>query len=275
MKLISFAVVSLLAITVIAQSPHGTTTQSLQQSQSTSTPTPQSFQSTSTKTPQQSAQDKVQAKLEELTKDYEGEEMFFRQVYKDAQAEQQKVMELESMVDEIRIELKRITLSSDEESELKQMYYDAMRRLAKLVSKYKKYYWFYTEARGTRDNAKAELQLLRENQELLNEYNSKHGAQVGPSPNSLYNVGVLKKQNDDILREIEVLLVKYNRIKSDEEMYDARLFSAQSGELRDDIRVLQIQSGIAKKILENYKSTRSIGDWIKDAAGLYMWNANI
>ncbi|KAH6597556.1 hypothetical protein BASA61_003125 [Batrachochytrium salamandrivorans] len=232
MKLISFAVVSLLAITVIAQSPHGTTTQSLQQSQSTSTPTPQSFQSTSTKTPQQSAQDKVQAKLEELTKDYEGEEMFFRQVYKDAQAEQQKVMELESMVDEI-------------------------------------------QARGTRDNAKAELQLLRENHELLNEYNSKYGAQVGPSPNSLYNVGVLKKQNDDILREIEVLLVKYNRIKSDEEMYDARLFSAQSGELRDDIRVLQIQSGIAKKILENYKSTRSIGDWIKDAAGLYMWNANI
>ncbi|KAH6595670.1 hypothetical protein BASA50_005668 [Batrachochytrium salamandrivorans] len=82
----------------------------------------------------------------------------------------------------------------------------------------------------------------------MEEYNSKYGVQVGPSPNFLYNLGILTKQSDDILREIDVSLAKYDRIETDKKTYGARLFSAWSDKLKDDIRILQSQSGVAKKI---------------------------
>ncbi|KAH6589745.1 hypothetical protein BASA50_009838 [Batrachochytrium salamandrivorans] len=82
----------------------------------------------------------------------------------------------------------------------------------------------------------------------MEEYNSKYGVQVGPSPNFLYNLGILTKQSDDILREIDVSLAKYDRIETDKRTYGARLFSAQSDELSDVIQILQSQSRAAEKI---------------------------
>ncbi|KAH9247919.1 hypothetical protein BASA81_014463 [Batrachochytrium salamandrivorans] len=238
MKLTSFVVrFPFLAITVSAYPPQSTSTQDMQL-----------YQSTSTQTPQQSYQDRVQAEILRLTTVYEEKENLFTQVDSDSQIGRYQVLQLEDMVDEFHIELKRIDLSSDEASELKQKYHDARMQLDELMPEYKKQQQLYTQAMGVRNDAKAELKLLENNCKLMEEYSFKYGVQVGPSPNFLYNLEILKKQSDDILREIDLSLAKYDRVKTDEKTYGARLFSARSDKLQDVIRVLQSQSRVAENI---------------------------
>ncbi|KAH6589749.1 hypothetical protein BASA50_009842 [Batrachochytrium salamandrivorans] len=196
MKLISFAVVSLLAITVSAYPPQTTTTNDVQSSQSTSTQDMQPSQSTSTDDMQQPYQDRVQAEMGRLTAVCKEKEDFLIQADSDSQTGHYQVLQFEDMVDKLHDELKRIDISSDEESELKQKYHDARMKLAEAMPEYKKQQQLYKKAAEDYNDAEAELQLLENNYKLLTEYNSKHEVQVEPSPNFLYNLDILTKQSD-------------------------------------------------------------------------------
>ncbi|KAH6602282.1 hypothetical protein BASA61_001280 [Batrachochytrium salamandrivorans] len=132
MKLISFAVVSLLAITVSAYPQQTTTTQDVQSSQSTSTQTSQPSQSTSTndvqssqstaaQTPQPIDQDKVQAEVGRLTKIYEEKDARFRPVDEDLKTKQQEFMNLEEKIRLSGIELQDASLSSEDRESLEKM----------------------------------------------------------------------------------------------------------------------------------------------------------
>ncbi|KAH6573273.1 hypothetical protein BASA62_003036 [Batrachochytrium salamandrivorans] len=129
MKLISFAVVSLLAITVSAYPPQTTTTNDVQSSQSTSTQDMQPSQSTSTDDMQQPYQDRVQAEMGRLTAVCKEKEDFLIQADSDSQTGHYQVLQFEDMVGKLHDELKKIDISSDEESELKQKYHDARMKL--------------------------------------------------------------------------------------------------------------------------------------------------
>ncbi|KAH6564857.1 hypothetical protein BASA50_008314 [Batrachochytrium salamandrivorans] len=275
MKLISFAVVSLLAITVSAYPQQTTTTQDLQPSQSTSTDDVQSSQSTSTQTPQQPDQGKVQAKLEQLTKLYIKEETEFAPVDKDLKAEEENVMEIERGLNSIVVELQDTSLSSDRKSELKERYDNGKELLEMLYAKYEGHYRHHKRLRRMRNDAEASLQLLKENQKLVEERNSDSEAQAGPSPDSVYDLEILMEQNIRILKEINELLEEQKNIGADQTVPVGSSLRERSEQLKDEIQILQSQSRTAKWILWWHGPNRSIGEWIKDVTGSYVWNSNI
>ncbi|KAH6589229.1 hypothetical protein BASA50_010207 [Batrachochytrium salamandrivorans] len=231
MKLISFAVVSLLAITVSAYPQQSTSTQDVQSyqststhdchsnlrallpmmsqpSQSTSTNDAQSSQSTATPTPQPPYQDKVQVEIDRLTKVYiEADDDFYR-LNNDIQLAHETIVELEDTIINIDVQLQMAGLKADKRSQLTEKLDRLSALLKKMRDEYKEYQQPYENAMKKRNDAKAELKLLKENQRLMKEYNSKYGVQVGPSLNSVYNLDILTKQNTDILEEIDELLEK-------------------------------------------------------------------
>ncbi|KAH6593133.1 hypothetical protein BASA50_007583 [Batrachochytrium salamandrivorans] len=213
MKLISFAVVSLLAITVSAYPQQTTTTQDVQSSQSTSTQTSQPSQSTSTndvqssqstaaQTPQPIDQDKVQAEVGRLTKIYEEKDARFRPVDEDLKAKQQEFMNLEEKIRLSGIELQDASLSSEDRESMEKMGEVLKLMLKKVEIEYKRHYKKYGQVREDRDDAKAELQLFEENQKLMEEHNANNGIKVGPSPRSLYNMKILEQQNTRFLKRL-------------------------------------------------------------------------
>ncbi|KAH9269480.1 hypothetical protein BASA83_008430 [Batrachochytrium salamandrivorans] len=299
MKLISFAVVSLLAITVSAYPQQSTSTQDVQSYQSTSTPTSQqsqstsvptsqpsqststndvqSSQSTATPTPQPPYQDKVQVEIDRLTKVYiEAEDDFYR-LNRDIQLAHEAIVELEDTTINIDVQLQMAGLKADKRSQLTEKLDRLSALLKKLCGEYKEYQQPYENAMKKRNDAKAELQLLKENQILLAKYNSKHGVQVGPSPDSVYNLSILTKQNTDILERINALLKELKSLEPDEyiHLYDQDIFISPNEGRCNKILLLQSQNGVAERILGDYKPNWSIGGWIKDVTGSYVWNSNI
>ncbi|KAH6599108.1 hypothetical protein BASA50_003250 [Batrachochytrium salamandrivorans] len=189
MKLISFAVVSLLAITVSAYPQQSTSTQDVQSyqststddvqpsqststndvqpSQSTSTNDAQSSQSTATPTPQPPYQDKVQVEIDRLTKVYiEAEDDFYR-LNSDIQLAHEAIVELEDTTINIDVQLQMAGLKADKRSQLTEKLDRLSALLKKLCGEYKEYQQPYENAMKKRNDAKAELQLLKENQRLM------------------------------------------------------------------------------------------------------------
>ncbi|KAH6578984.1 hypothetical protein BASA50_003248 [Batrachochytrium salamandrivorans] len=286
MKLISFAAISLLAITVSAYPQQSTSTQDVQSYQSTSTPTSQpsqststndvqSSQSTSTQTPQQPDQGKVQAKLEQLMKFYIKEETRFAPVDRNLKDEEQNVMEIEKGLNSIIVELQDTSLSSDRKSELKEKYDNGKELLEGLYAEYKEHCRHHKMLRKMRNDAKASLQLFSENQRLVEERNSESEVQAGFSSTSLYNLFILKEQNTEILKDLNALLEEQKNIGADQIVPVGSSLRAQSEGLKDRIQILQSQNRAAEWILWLHGPSRSIGDWIKEVTGLYMWNSNI
>ncbi|KAH9269478.1 hypothetical protein BASA83_008428 [Batrachochytrium salamandrivorans] len=282
MKLISFAVVSLLAITVSAYPQQSTSTQDVQSYQSTSTPTSQqsqstsiptsqpsqststndaqSSQSTATPTPQPPYQDKVQVEIDRLTKIYEKEDDDFYRLNNDIQLAHETIVGIKDKIIDIDVQLKVAGIKAERRWSLIVDHVHSNKLLEKLRDDYKEYQQPYENAMVKRNNAKAELKLLKDNQILLAKYNSKYGVQAGPSPDSVYNLSILTKQNTDILKEIDELLAKYNRLETEDyiHLYDQNISISPNEELYSKILLLQSQNGIAERILGDYKPNRSI-----------------
>ncbi|KAH6577151.1 hypothetical protein BASA60_004230 [Batrachochytrium salamandrivorans] len=87
-------------------------------------------------------------------------------------------------------------------------------------------------------------------------HNAKVGFKTGPSPDSFYHIGFLKKQTDHIPKRIENLLAKLKEIKANEASPSDDL-KARSDELEDRIRRLGVQREIAKDILQKHEQSRS------------------
>ncbi|KAH6582814.1 hypothetical protein BASA60_001710 [Batrachochytrium salamandrivorans] len=223
MKLISFAVISLLAITVSAYPgsstlPQSTTTQDIQQHQSTATQSAEQPQSTATQSEQQSDQDKAQGELKRLMRIYEKDANAFQQ-YSDAKAALNELYEQRNEQKQLSAGPKKIL-----------------------------------------DKSRANVQLLEENQRRIMDYNLRHKVQIGPSLNSFYNLNILKKQYKGILKRIAVLSIKKEEAESivtqcnmvddpqPEMIWDPLGSAVEARE--NDIQFLQFFSEAAKKILE-------------------------
>ncbi|KAH6575194.1 hypothetical protein BASA60_005141 [Batrachochytrium salamandrivorans] len=104
-----------------------------------------------------------------------------------------------------------------------------------LKLKYDKQYQIYKKVRKVREYAKAVLDLMTENQQLIADRNFEYKVETGPSPGSFYDIGLLKDQNDKILRKIEDLLEKQKGIMAAIGAMGGskRDLMAQSDELKD------------------------------------------
>ncbi|KAH6584889.1 hypothetical protein BASA60_000766 [Batrachochytrium salamandrivorans] len=265
MKLISFAVVSLLAITVSAYPQQSTSTQDVQSYQSTSTPTSQqsqstsiptsqpsqststndaqSSQSTATPTPQPPYQDKVQVEIDRLTKIYEKEDDDFYRLNNDIQLAHETIVGIKDKIIDIDVQLKVAGIKAERRSQLTEKLDRLSALLKKMRDEYKEYQQPYENAMKRR-----------------------------PSLNSVYNLYILTKQNTDILEEIDELLEKYNRLETEDyiHLYDQNISISPNEELYSKILLLQSQNGIAERILGDYKPNRSI-----DTIGLFLVETGI
>ncbi|KAH6585513.1 hypothetical protein BASA50_001122 [Batrachochytrium salamandrivorans] len=255
MKLISFVAISFLAITVSAYPGLGTPPQS----------------------PRRFDQGEIQAELDGLKMNYEQKQMTFYPMDIEIKNEKQKVMGVWDDMELIIAKLEDTGISSDETSELWKEYRAAEVKWDELKLKYDKKHQSYAKIRKVRDSAKAELYLLMENQKLIADRNIEYNVETGPSPGSFYDIGLLKTQNDEILRKIEDLLEKQKGIMAAMAAMGGseRDSMAQSDELKDGIRFLQAQHKVAKKILRKYNQRRSIGAQVRGFINSRLPNAQI
>ncbi|KAH9275434.1 hypothetical protein BASA83_002207 [Batrachochytrium salamandrivorans] len=321
MKLISFAAISLLAITVSAWPPNSPSAQDIQESQdstvrdilqildspeqdvqqpsqdSTSQNTlqdqgdivqdiqqshedsivqdiPQQSQG-ATQSSQQSDRDKVQAEIDRLKLALDVQEHQFSQIDNYINSEKQKVTEIQAMIRKGAIKLQGISISMDERLRLQQNIYDLRMLADELTAKYREQYYAYIDAMTECGTAKAELQMLKYNQKLIAEYNADHEDQVRISPNSFYSIEILKIQHTDILKQIDKLLVEQKAMWESTCVFGGNVFRGQSEELENAIRVLQIYSGVARRIVWQHKYSQSISEWSARYLNLYLWNGQI
>ncbi|KAH6597764.1 hypothetical protein BASA61_003028 [Batrachochytrium salamandrivorans] len=240
MKLISFAVISLLAITVSAYPgsstlPQSTTTQDIQQHQSTATQSAEQPQSTATQSEQQSDQDK-------------------------AQALSQEAKTLSRMAGRLYGRSQKTGINLKKKLELEKQYSDAKAALNELYEQRNEQKQLSAGPKKILDKSRANVQLLEENQRRIMDYNLRHKVQIGPSLNSFYNLNILKKQYKGILKRIAVLSIKKEEAESivtqcnmvddpqPEMIWDPLGSAVEARE--NDIQFLQFFSEAAKKILE-------------------------
>ncbi|KAH9270746.1 hypothetical protein BASA83_007108 [Batrachochytrium salamandrivorans] len=180
MKLISFAIVSLLAITVSAYpgpgTPHqSTTTQSALQHQSTDTPGAQQHQAAAhqstvlykfylDQSEQQSDQDKAQDELKRLMQVYKNDAATLHRVENKIEVAQREAVKAMHTADKIKAKLQQTGLDSEEKLELEEQYKEAKAMVKELTVECGEQYSPHVDAKEALDDAEAKLQLLKENQ---------------------------------------------------------------------------------------------------------------
>ncbi|KAH6569258.1 hypothetical protein BASA62_005006 [Batrachochytrium salamandrivorans] len=228
-----------------------------------------------TQSSQQSDRDKVQAEIDRLKLALDVQEHQFSQIDNYINSEKQKVTDIQAMIRKGAIKLQGISISMEERLRLQQNIYDLRMLADELTAKYRKQYYAYIDAMTECGTAKAELQMLRYNQRLIAEYNADHEDQVRISPNSFYNIEILKIQYIDILNQIDKLLVEQKAMWESTRVFGGNVFRGQSEELENAIRVLQIYSGVARRIVWQHKYSQSISEWSARYLNLYLWNGQI
>ncbi|KAH9266192.1 hypothetical protein BASA84_001236 [Batrachochytrium salamandrivorans] len=238
MKLISFAIVSLLAITVSAW-PH---------------------RSTATQSKHQSAQYNARTELRRLIKLYKNDITTLRQVRVTIRMLERETMSVEQMAGMIKAQLQNTDLSSEEKLELENQRSDVEAALAELYRKRDEQNQLDMDTKKALDKSKTEAQLLRENQKWLAKYNFYHEVKIGPSPNSFYNLNTLENYYKTILQKIDTLLDKQKKIVEllgGQKMFNSRtplayMYSLENElkKIGDRILVLESYTKVAKRILE-------------------------
>ncbi|KAH9249501.1 hypothetical protein BASA81_012765 [Batrachochytrium salamandrivorans] len=255
MRLISFVALSFLAITVSAYPGLGTP------SQSTTTEDIQSPPSIAPQGEQQFDQDGVQAERARLTAAYEKEDESFSPVNSRFKISMQQITDLKDKMNSIATRLKETDLANDK-LELKKEHRDVKAKLDVLIAEYNEQLSEFIKIGTACDFAWAALNLLLENQGLIVDYNDTHDVKTGPSPDSFYHIGFLKKQTDHFPKRIENLFAKLKEIKANEAPPSDDL-KARTNELEDRIRRLGVQHEIAKDILQKHEQSRSVGARIR------------
>ncbi|KAH6579800.1 hypothetical protein BASA61_010035 [Batrachochytrium salamandrivorans] len=236
MKLIFFVAISFLAITASAWLPSSPPYHNLQQLD----------------------QDEVQVELARLTTDYENERAIIFPIEGRVKIKRQRVVASKNKVDSIVAKLKETNLRDDEKSKLDQQYDVAKVERDALSAEYNEQYLNYITIRQKRDDARTTLDLLVENQALIADHNDRHDVKTGPSPDSCYHIGFLKKQIGYILKKIKNLFKEFEDIKTDKTLSKDDL-RHQSVEIKDKIRRYKNQCETAKKIVRNYEQSQTMG----------------
>ncbi|KAH6579337.1 hypothetical protein BASA61_010310 [Batrachochytrium salamandrivorans] len=245
------------ATTQSAQQSPDATIQDIQKSQYTATQMLESFLDAA-QSAQQSDQDKVLVEMNRLTEALKIQDDRCFQMDLQINTEKQKNTEVKTIKDRIAMKLRRAGISSDKRLEMKRTAHNLKMMANKLTIGNSEQYQSYEDVMTKRRDANAELQLLKENQKLIAEHNSKNVAQVGLSPNSCYNMGILLSQYDKALKDIDTSLVEQQTIDNAISVFDNDALKAKSKQLENEIQDLRSYSKIAKEILRQHGHSQPI-----------------
>ncbi|KAH6573542.1 hypothetical protein BASA62_002916 [Batrachochytrium salamandrivorans] len=190
-------------------------------------------------------------------------------------ADERRDKEVRGIIDRTFIKLQATDISDDERLRLQQKIYNLRIVLDQLVVRHKENHRSYTDATAKRRNLSAEPHIFSDNQRLIAVYNYQHGAQVGLSPNSCYNMDILKTQYDRVHRDIDESLVEQAKLRSAISVSDDGALKTQSAQLAYKIRDLQSYSRVAREIIWQHINGRPIGVWISRLLDPYIENDKI
>ncbi|KAH9250812.1 hypothetical protein BASA81_011401 [Batrachochytrium salamandrivorans] len=247
-----------------AQQPHDATSQNIHQSQGAAT-----------QSEQPSDQNKALSEMDRLTKVCNTEDSVISEIERQMHADKRRDAKVNDMMKAIAIQLRRPSLSDHERLELQQKSYDLRMVSDELVVRYKEQHQNHKDATKKSNYATAELQLFKDNQKLIAEHNSKNEAQVGLSPNFDYSIDMLREQYDKVLKDIDVVLAEQKKIRDAMLLPGGNALKAQSKQLDNTIRTLQIYGGFARRILWEHKYGQSLGTWISESFDLHTQNVKI
>ncbi|KAH6586436.1 hypothetical protein BASA50_000392 [Batrachochytrium salamandrivorans] len=120
-----------------------------------------------------------------------------------------------------------------------------------------------------------ELQLLKDSHALIAKHNADLGTQLRLSPNSCYNINILKKQYAKILKKIDESLVKQEKISEAMRVSSDDVLKAKSVQLENHLRIFQSYNGAARRILWKHKYNKPLNAWVSEFLSTYLWNAEI
>ncbi|KAH6587349.1 hypothetical protein BASA50_001278 [Batrachochytrium salamandrivorans] len=250
-------------------------TRSAQQSPDAATQNVQQPPDAATQNAKQSGQDKVLVEMNRLTEALKIQDYRCSQIDRHINTDKQRALEVRDMIDGITSRLRRPSLNNNKKLELQKTARDLRMVADELFARYKEQHQNHKDAITVRNEMYAELQILKGNQKLIAEHNSKNEAQVGLSPNSCYNTGILETQYDDIIKDIDALFVKHKRIKGAMLLPGGNALKAQSKQLDNTIRTLQHYNVVARRILCQHKYNKPIYVWVSESLDLFPPNARI
>ncbi|KAH9257123.1 hypothetical protein BASA81_004673 [Batrachochytrium salamandrivorans] len=245
-------------------------TQSAQQNQGATSPDIQQLPDDAAPSAEKLDRNKAQIEMDRLTEAYETQDRRCSQIYSHITTDKRRDKEVRDIINKITIKLQETGLSSSEILRLRQKGYDFGIVLDQLITRHKENHRSYEDATEKRSIIHAELQLLKDSQKLMTKHNSKNEVKVELSPDSCYNMDMLKKQYNKVLKDIDNSLVEQKTIDNLLISSNDDALKTQSAQLADRIRILENYNGAAREILWQHEHGQSIDEWISESLDSYM-----
>ncbi|KAH6574293.1 hypothetical protein BASA62_002505 [Batrachochytrium salamandrivorans] len=190
-------------------------------------------------------------------------------------AEREKIIGVNGMIEAVGIKLQDTSLSSGKRLGLQEKSRELRILANELDIRQSEQHHSYIDTKTKCRNANAALQVFQKNQDLIAKHNFDNEAKVESSPGSLYNIGILKKQYDEALEDLEKLRAEQKKISDAISAPDDDASKAQRERLENTIQDLKSYSRVAGEILWAYKNTQPIGVWIPTSIDSYIQNFQI
>ncbi|KAH9250579.1 hypothetical protein BASA83_008715 [Batrachochytrium salamandrivorans] len=190
-------------------------------------------------------------------------------------SEKTHIIGVNGMIEAVGIKLQDISLSSGKRLELQEKSRELRILANELDFRQSEKHQSRIETMIKRRNANVALQVFQKNRDLIAKHNFDNEAKVESSPGSLYNIGILKKQYDEALEDLEKLRAEQKRISDAISVPDDVASKAQREKLENMIQDLKSYSRIAGGILWAYKNTQPIGAWIPTSLDSYVQDFQI
>ncbi|KAH6592756.1 hypothetical protein BASA50_007806, partial [Batrachochytrium salamandrivorans] len=248
-------------LAVTSQNMHqypGGSSQSAQQPQGISAQDRKKYMRAAPQSAQGSGKRKVRTERDKLRKAVKLQDNILLVMENSINAEREKIIGVNGMIEAVGIKLQDTSLSSGKRLGLQEKSRELRILANELDIRQSEQHHSYIDTKTKCRNANAALQVFQKNQDLIAKHNFDNEAKVESSPGSLYNIGILKKQYDEALEDLEKLRAEQKKISDAISAPDDDASKAQRERLENTIQDLKSYSRVAGEILWAYKNTQPI-----------------
>ncbi|KAH6560828.1 hypothetical protein BASA83_005776 [Batrachochytrium salamandrivorans] len=220
MKLIPFALISLVTTTVRAYPPQTDDNQKINQSRDETTLDPQTLRTDTFQDTGNPSQNRIQDKLNKLRLSHEDLEDYISKLKETITSLRQRQSTLESEMKQLRDMLSKKYIKEESKLELRAIYTSLFGTWNQVRTTEKSQKADLQEVEKERDSTEIKLKTLEQNQKRRMEHNVKHQNQLELSPNSDYSKDILKQQlGEACLKAKDLVMAKKNTVQITGEVY--------------------------------------------------------
>ncbi|KAH6588891.1 hypothetical protein BASA50_010425 [Batrachochytrium salamandrivorans] len=253
----------------------GSSSQSAQQPRGISAKNRKKYMRAAPQSDQRSGRRRFQVEKDRLAKAARLQDNILIVMNSHINSEKTYIIGVNGMIEAVGIKLQDTSLSSDKKPELQEKSRELTILANELDFRQSEKHQSRIETKTKRRNANAALRVFQKNQDLIAKHNFDNEAKVESSPGSLYNIGILKKQYDEALEDLEKLRAEQKKISDAISAPDDDASKAQIERLENMIQDLKSYSRVAGAIFWEYKNSMLISAWIPTSIDLYIQNFQI